>query len=69
MLKLPEKMHFLAICRPKFQTFSLQCLPWGHPTEALSSANIKETESSGESGCRRKWFDKSLKRIFYNSIL
>ena len=53
-------MHFLAICRPKFQTCSLWCLPWGHPTKAMSSANTKETESVEENGCRQKCLDKSL---------
>ena len=53
-------MHFLAICRPKFQTFSLPCLPWGHPTEPPSWANIKETESLRKNSYRQKCLDKSL---------
>ena len=27
--KNPRQMHFIAICRPKFQTFSLRCIPLG----------------------------------------
>ena len=62
-------MHFLAVCRPKFQTFSLRCLPWGHPTEPLSYANSKETESLGENGCRQRCVDKSLyKDVYVNSF-
>ena len=53
-------MHFLAICRPKFQTFSLPCLPWGHPTEPPSWANIKETEFLRKNSYRQKCLDKSL---------
>ena len=31
--KIPRKMHFPAICRPKFQNFFFH---WGYPTEPLS---------------------------------
>ena len=34
--KTSRKMHFPAICRPKFKSFPLRCLPWGHPTEPLN---------------------------------
>ena len=34
--KILRKMHFLAIYRPKFQTFSVRCLLWGHPMEPRS---------------------------------
>ena len=42
------------IWRAKFQKFSLWCPPWGHLTEIVNYANIKETQSLG-----KKVVDKS----------
>ena len=39
--KNPRKMHFPATGRPKFQIYSLWCLPWGFPTAVDKSAYIK----------------------------
>ena len=60
-------MHFPAISRLKFQRFSLQCQPRGHPTESLNQAFSKETESLGKYRCRQKCFDKQLPPVFLGS--
>ena len=33
--KVPQKINFVAMWRPKFQKIFLWCLPWGHPAEPL----------------------------------
>ena len=52
-------MHFPATS--KFQSSSLQCLPWGHPMEPLNKANRKESEPLGKNGYKHKCLDRSLK--------
>ena len=58
--RIQEKCILQQSADLNFKNFPFGVYPEVHSTEPLNQANSKETESSGENGCRQKCLDKSL---------